>query len=171
MFGEILAATNGLRVAGQIAKGLIDLKTITEVQAKAIELNGLILGAQSDLFAANAVQTSLVEEVRELKERITRMENWEAQKQRYKLAAPFPGCMVYALQKSMSGGETPHYLCASCYQRGQPSILQGKEGSHLLAGTGVAHALYRCPVCKSEAFSTWANVQPPQYFEDIKPKE
>ena len=56
MLAEILAAANSLRTAGQIAAGLINLKTTIEVQAKAIELNQLILSAQTDLFAANAAQ-------------------------------------------------------------------------------------------------------------------
>ena len=167
MLGEIIAATNSLRAAGQIAKGLIDLKSTTEVQAKAIELNGLILDAQGELLAANAAQAALVEEVRELKSEIARMKDLETQKQRYKLAAPFPGCMVYALQKSMSGGETPHYVCASCYQKGKPSILQGKE--HGAAFAGIANATYYCPICTAEAATRWSNIQPPQYFEDIKP--
>ncbi len=169
MLGEIIAAANSLKAAGQIAIGLIDLKSEAEVHAKAIELNQKILAAQSELFAAQATQTALVDRVRDLEGQIASMKNWDAQKQRYKLAAPSPGCMVYALQKSMSGGETPHYLCAACFQKDQPSILQGKEGRPLKPGMGMVHASYCCPVCGSEAFTRWVNVQPPQYFEDIKP--
>lgn len=124
MYAELMSAAASLRVAGQIANGLINLKTTTEVQAKAIELNGLILNAQSDLFAANASQTALVQEVGELKDQIIRMKDWEAQKQRYQLAAPYPGCLVYALKKTMSGGEPPHYICTNCYESSKRSILQ-----------------------------------------------
>jgi hypothetical protein len=168
MLGEIIAATNSLRAASQIAKGLIDLKATTEVQAKAIELNGLILDAQGELLAANAAQAALVEEIRELKSKIAHMKDWETQKQRYELAAPFPGCMVYALKKSMSDGKTAHYLCTSCYQKGQPSILQGKEGNP--KKTGISYSLYYCSICGTEAFSQWVNVPKPEYFEDIKPE-
>jgi len=162
--GSITAAVGSLKAAGEIAKGLINLKTTTDVQAKAIELNQKIIDAQHQIFAANAAQSNLVEQIRELESQMTRMIDWAAQKQRYKLAAPFIGCMVYALQKSMSEGETPHYLCTSCFQKGQPSILQGKEGRQ---GLGI-RAVYYCPVCKSEAMTGWNNVSPPQYFEDIK---
>jgi cell division protein FtsB len=164
--GSIASAVSSLKAAGEIAKGLISLKTMAEVQSKAIELNQQIIDAQQQIFATNAVQTALVEKIRTLEGQVTRMKDWDAQKQRYKLAAPFPGCMVYALQKSMNTGETAHYLCASCFQKGESSILQGIEDR-----TGVRNAAYQCPVCKSLAFTAWANVTAPQYFEDIKPRE
>jgi hypothetical protein len=166
MLAELVAATESLKAAGQIAVGLIDLKTTTEVQAKAIELNQKILAAQNDLFAANAAQAALIERVRELEREVARMKHWDTQKQRYKLAAPFSGCMVYALQKSMSNGEPPHYLCAACYQNGKPSILQGKTVG--AAGISLRNAFYQCATCKSEAITRWTNIPTPQYFEDIQ---
>jgi hypothetical protein len=160
--GSITAAVGSLKAAGDIAKGLISLKTTAEVQAKSIDLQEKILDAQHQIFAANAAQTSLVERIRELEAEIARMNDWATQKQRYKLATPFAGCMVYALQKSMSDGETPHYLCTACFQKGQPSILQGKEAG------AMRNSYYYCPVCKSEASTQYRNVSPPAYFEDIK---
>jgi predicted SprT family Zn-dependent metalloprotease len=160
--GSITAAVGSLKAAGDIARGLISLKTMSEVQAKAIELNEKIIDAQHQIFTANVAHSELAERVRELESQLARMNDWEAQKLRYKLAAPFPGCMVYALQKSVSDGQTPHYLCTSCFQKGQPSILQGKEQR----GGGTAY--YYCPTCKSDAITSWSNVTPPQYFEDIK---
>jgi hypothetical protein len=162
--GSITAAVSSLKVAGDIAKGLISLKTASEVQAKAIELNGAIIDAQHQIFAANAAQSALLERVRELEGQLARMQNWDTQKKRYKLAAPFPGCMVYALQKTSSDGEPAHYLCASCYQKGQAAILQGRETN----GPGRSTAVYLCFTCKSEAKTEWGNVTPPQFFEDIK---
>src|SRR5438045_3437904 len=103
-FSEIVSAANGLKIAGQIAVGLIDLKTTTEVQAKAIELNQKILSAQSDLFAASTKQTALVERIRDLEDQIARMKDWGAQKRRYKLMTPIHGCVAYVLQKAMSNG-------------------------------------------------------------------
>jgi hypothetical protein len=170
MLGEIVAATTGLKAISDIAVGLQNLKTTAEIHAKAIELNQQILAVQKELFAAHAAQTALVDRVRDLEGQIARMKNWDAQKQRYKLAAPFPGCMVYALQKSMSGGETPHYLCASCFDKGERSILQGREGRQTKEGK--PHAAYYCPnpSCRSEATTRYYNVTQPQYFEDIQPQ-
>jgi len=166
---SIAAAVNSLKVAGDIAKGLISLNTMAEVQSKAIELNQKIIDAQHRIFEANATQSELVERVRELEGQIARMKDWDAQKQRYKLAAPFPSCMVFALQKSMSDGQPAHYLCAACFHKGQPSILQGREGRMPKEG-GRIYAAYVCPTCKSEAFTKWMNVTPPEYFEDVRPQ-
>jgi hypothetical protein len=160
--GSITAAVGSLKAAGDIAKGLISLKTTTEVQTKAIELNEKIIDAQHQIFAANAAQSNLLERIRDLESQLARLHDWDSQKQRYKLAAPFVGCMVYALQKSMSDGETAHYLCTACFQKGQPSILQAKEAGSM------RNSYYCCPVCKSEASSQYRNVTPPGYFEDIK---
>lgn len=118
------AAVTSLRIAGDIAKGLVSLHTMAEVQAKAIELNQSIIEAQHRIFEANAAQTALVERVRDLESQVARMKDWDAQKQRYKLKHPQNAGLVYALQKAMSNGEPPHYICTSCFERGERSILQ-----------------------------------------------
>jgi hypothetical protein len=72
---SIVGAVNSLKVAGDIAKGLISLNTMAEVQSKAIELNQKIIDAQHQIFAANAAQTELVERIRELEGQVTRMKD------------------------------------------------------------------------------------------------
>jgi hypothetical protein len=158
--GSIASAVGSLKTAGEIAKGLINLHTMAEVQAKSFELGQQIIDAQQQIFAAHAAQTTLIDKVRELEGQIARMKNWETQKQRYKLAAPFSGCMVFALQKSMSGGETAHYLCTTCFNKGQPSILQGKEYADRSAS-------YYCYICKTDAPTQSGGIPDPEYFEDI----
>jgi hypothetical protein len=160
-------AVSSVRAAGEIAVGMMSLKTTTEVQAKAIELNQKIIEAQHQLFAANATQSALAERIRDLESQLARLQVWDTQKRRYKLATPFPGCVVYALQKAMSDGEPAHYLCASCYQRGEKSILQGRTPLQPKAGQGRAYAQYFCTVCKAEATTHWMNIEPPKYFEEI----
>ena len=168
MIGELVAATTGLRAVSDMVVGLQNLKTTADVHAKAIELNQKILTVQQELFAAHMKETALVDEVRDLKGQIARMKDWDAEKQRYELAAPFSGCMVYALKKSASDGKTAHYLCTSCYQKGQPSILQGREGRQTKEGKG--HAAFICDVCGSVAETNSHWVSAPQYFEDIVPQ-
>lgn len=104
---------------------MISLKTMAEVQAKAIELNAKILSAQHELFAANAAQSQFIERIRELEEQIANKEAWNAQKQRYRLATPYSGVTAFALQKAMSNGEPPHYVCANCFQGGKLAIPEG----------------------------------------------
>jgi Zn finger protein HypA/HybF involved in hydrogenase expression len=158
--GSITAAVGSLRAAGEIAVGLINLKTMAEVQTKAIELNGKILAAQHELFAANAAQAAFIERIRELEKQITDMKAWETEKQRYKLASPVGGSIVYALQKSMSDGEPAHYICANCYQDGKKSILQNSFGH--------SWTTFVCPVCKSEATTGYSGHVRPNYAEELK---
>jgi hypothetical protein len=164
-------AVTSMKAAGDIAKGLLSLNTMAEVQSTAIELNQQILTAQHQLFVANTTQTELASRIRELEAQLLRLQDWDTQKRRYRLAAPFAGCMVYALQKAASDGEPPHYLCASCYQKGEKAILQGRNPIQPKPGQGRAYAHFICPVCDSEATTRWMNIPVPQFFEDIQPEQ
>jgi hypothetical protein len=160
--GQIAAAVSSLKAAGDIAKGLLSLKTMAEVQSKAIELNQQIIDAQHQIFSANAAQAALVDEVRDLKGQLARMKDWDAQKKRYQLKSPFPGAMAYAVKKEMNEGEPPHYLCTSCFQKEERSILQNgqnKEGWTLLVCPN--------PRCKSEARTGYRGPAAAKYAEDI----
>ena len=158
--GLISSALGSLNAAGQIAAGLIKLKSTTDVQAQAIELNERILAAQAQLFQASATQAELIEQVRALEGQVAAMKAWEAQKQRYQLATPFTGAMVYALKKTMSNGEPAHYICARCYEDGKRSILQD------LADKDRWHG-YACPTCKSVAPTGGRGPRPAMYAEEV----
>lgn len=156
---SIGTAVSSLRAAGDIAKGLISLKTMAEVQAKAIELNEKIIDAQHRIFEANATQTALIDRIRELEGQVAKMKDWDAQKERYQLKTPHPGIAVYALKKAMSNGETAHYLCANCFQNGKRSFLQygDREGWVTIV----------CSACRSEHRTRWRGLGPHKYAEDI----
>src|SRR3954469_5745036 len=121
--GSIAAAVSSLKGASDIAKGLLSLHTMAEVQSKAIELNQSIIDAQHQIFAANAAQAQLVERVRHLEGQVAAMEDWNSEKQRYKMVTAYGAVTAYAVHKSISNGETPHYLCANCFQGRKRSIL------------------------------------------------
>lgn len=158
--GSIAAALGGLKTAGEIAKALLQLKSDAERQAKVIELQSVILGAQSSAISAQSDQFAMLEQVRALKEEIGRMKVWETEKQRYQLVTPSDGSTVYALKKAVSNGEPPHYICASCYQEGKRSILQNFQPK----GGGTVFA---CPVCKSQAPTGYNGSVPADYAENL----
>jgi hypothetical protein len=162
--GSIAAAVSSLKGASDIAKGLLSLHTMTEVQSKAIELNQAIIDAQHQIFAANAAQSQLVERVRQLEGQIAAMENWDAESQRYKMATPYSGVTVYAVQKTMSNGEPPHYLCANCFQSRKRSILANSTAKD-------GHIAIVCAACKFVAQTRWRGVGPAKYAEDITAPE
>lgn len=148
------AAMTGLKAATDIAVGLNKLKTMTEVNAKAIELQQVILNVQSTALNAQSEQAAMVEEIRDLKAEIARVKAWETQKQRYKLTHPWEGpVVVYALKESMSAGETAHWICTHCYEDGRRSILQPRHRKD--AGQSLA-----CPACKGELHYAWFGSMP-----------
>lgn len=135
----------GLRLAGDILKGMLDLKTFNDSSGKVAELQNAILSAQSNAMASHAAQFSMVEEIRALKEEMAQIKAWDTEKQRYKLTTPWEGSLTYALKESMSNGEPPHYICTSCYENRRKSILNPKQNS-----TNRFYS-FVCPNCKTNA--------------------
>jgi hypothetical protein len=158
---SIAAAASSIKALGDIAKGLMSLHTMTEVQSVAVELNGKILDAYHQIFAANEAQSELVERVRELESQVARMKDWDAQKERYQLVTPFAGIPVYALKKAVSGGEAPHYLCANCFQKGQRAFIHHSKNK-------VGFVTLVCSACRFEGLTNWRGVHPDNYAEDVK---
>lgn len=156
----IQGTISGLKVAGDIAKGLLDLKSLADVQSKVIELQSAILAAQSSALSANADQAAMATEIHALKEDLIRAKGWEEQKLRYQLVQLWGGAAVaFALKKSQSKGEPPHWLCTKCYEDGQRMILNPrstKEGFIYLA----------CPTCKAEIHSGYRGIGGATYAEE-----
>lgn len=152
----IQGTISGLKTAADIAKGLMELKSMSDVQAKVIELQSAILAAQSSALAANADQAAMVDEIRTLKEEITRVKAWEAQKQRYQLTQFGEGAaVVYALKESMSASEPPHLICTKCYEEGKRMILQPTRVN------GFAHLT--CPSCNLDIPANQRSLGPHEY--------
>jgi len=163
----IQSTISGLKLAGDIAKGFLELKSISDVQGKVIELQSAILSAQSSALSANADQTAMVEEIRILKEELARVKAWEAQKNRYKLVEPWktdqnwnPGSITYALKESMKESEPPHLICTKCYEDGRKSILNPLKPTD-------GRVVFTCPVCKLQipTGNRWT-VPPVKYAPD-----
>jgi hypothetical protein len=117
----IAGAIGSIKAAGEIANTMLKLHDAKSFQDKAIELNRIILSAQGDAIAANAAQTELVAEIGQLKAEITRLKEWEADKQRYELTELGPGIVAFAIKERMRNGEC---ICANCCAGGKKSYLQ-----------------------------------------------
>jgi primase-polymerase (primpol)-like protein len=123
----IQGAITGLKTATDIAKGLLHLQSLAEVQTKVIDLQSAILAAQSSALTAQSDQFAMIQRVRDLEEEIARVKAWEEEKQRYQLITPWPGCHVYALKESSKGTEPPHWICTQCYENGMKSLLHDTQ--------------------------------------------
>ncbi len=156
---SIQGAIFSLKTATDIAKGFLQLQSMAEVQGKVIDLQSAILAAQSSALAAQSEQSSMIQQVRELEEEITRVKAWEREKQRYKLVAILRGATAYALKESCKGTEPPHWICTKCYDDGRRTILQPQYDK-----TGLG--LLVCPTCKSALHSQYRSTGTPEYAND-----
>ena len=132
------AAMGSLRLAGDIARGLLTIRDGQMMQAKVIELQDLILAAQQSALSAQADQFALLQDKRELEDRAMKAEAWADEANRYALHEVTPGCFVYALKPEMAGAEPSHHICANCYSDRRKSLLQMSDSVHAT-----------CPHCKS----------------------
>ncbi|WP_050808508.1 hypothetical protein [Collimonas fungivorans] len=157
-------AVTGLKTAADIAIGMSKLKTMAEVNAKAIELQQVILSAQSNALGAQSAQFSLIEEIRSLKEEIAQVKAWEETKKNYLLVSPWTGCFVYALKKQSGSIEPTHWLCPNCYQNGKKFILQkAREDNRMMVSFG-------CHNCNSKLLVRGGYDIQVSYAEDTTPQ-
>ena len=139
----IQGTISGLKLAGDIAKSILELKSMSDVQSSVIELQSAILAAQSSALSANADQTAMVEEISTLKKEIADIKAWKEEKQRYQLVSPCIGSVAYALKKECSKSEPPHWICTNCYENGRKSILNQHKKS-----SGIVELV--CQVCATK---------------------
>jgi hypothetical protein len=120
--GAISGAIGSIKAAGDIANAMLTLRDGEMVQKQTIELNRIILSAQSDAIAANATQTDLIAKVSDLEKEIARMKDWEADKSRYELTELAPGIVAFSIRESMRNGEPFHRICANCCANGKKGV-------------------------------------------------
>ena len=149
MVTGIIEMAGGLKAAGEIVKSLIDLKTTHEVQAKAIELQAIILSVQSDAMEAQAREAELLQKMRELEEELRLFHNWSDEKESYELRPLEKGGFVYALKSGVKANEPPHWLCTKCFQNQTKSILQFSGREAIERGGRASHESYECPNCST----------------------
>ena len=127
-----------------ITKAMKDVRDASLIDGKVFELQRAILETQQSVFAANEERTALIEEVREAKAQIARLEAWDTEKQRYELKDVGAGSLAYAVKETMRSGEPIHRICAACYQHARKSILQPR----------IKHpdVILFCSECKAELF-------------------
>jgi Zn finger protein HypA/HybF involved in hydrogenase expression len=140
--GSIAATISGLKNIGEIVNSILDAKASNAINAAVSEVQSHLMSVQREALTANSEQFAMIEEIRNLKEKIAEMEAWGTEKQRYYLKSPWPGTVVYALRESLSNGEPPHWICTNCYNDGMKSILtQQQDGNAVVS--------FLCPKCKT----------------------
>jgi hypothetical protein len=132
MYAEISAAVASAKTALEIAKAAHGLSNYNELVAAVSEVNAKLMEATVIALASLEKQSALTNEIAEIKEKLRKLERFERETERYILEQlPFGG-FAFALKKGMENGQPPHYLCATCMNKGEITILQ-PEGDLFLS--------------------------------------
>ena len=133
-----------LQSAYSLTKSIADLNDAHAIKVQIGELQTQILSAQEGALRSQERESALARQVHELEERITQMEAWDAEKQRYELKDFGGGTFAYLLKPDVGDSEPAHRICAACYEKGQKSILQFDDTN------SYQQERYTCPACKTE---------------------
>ena len=160
----IQAAMTSLKAATDISKAIIETKSIAEVQRKIIELQSALLEAQTSAISATTVQFELHDKIRILEEQLKATHDWGCQETRYSLVCPWRGpAQVYALKKSASEGEEPHFLCSNCFHSKKRVIVNPAYRNGWVSLV--------CPSCKSSVEPGFRGIDAPKYAEEFETTE
>ena len=140
--GGFEVMVQGLQTATTIAKELLGLKLSRNVSAKIIEMNAVILTAQSSALTAQAREMELTYRVRKLEEEVVQFKEWEVQKDNYELKSIEGTSFAYMIKELVKTSEPKHWLCQPCFENAKKSVLQGKE--HPAQGRGRFWACNNC---------------------------
>lgn len=120
----ISTATTSFLQAHDIIKFLLNLKKIDpETRDKITALQTLLANAQTAQLTLLDEKASLIQSKNNLEKEITHMETWSAETKRYILQDVGSGAFAYVLKESEAHSEPPHWLCTTCYNKSQKSIL------------------------------------------------
>ena len=122
MIAETSATIGGIKAAMDMAKGVISLKTATEINQAIIDIQSKLLEAQSSAFDDKERISNLTQRIRELEKALTSKDDWAAQKARYVLTESPLGAFSYNLKDPIDG-EPFHRLCVKCAEDGFKSVL------------------------------------------------
>lgn len=132
-----------LKNAYELTKELTALQVSTEFKSKISELLEALREAREDALASQEERTTLLGEIRQLKEQAAKREVWLTEKQKYELRRLYPSAVGYMLKPSARANEPPHALCAQCFNDEKKGFLQPTDGK-LMSRMMMEH---RCSSC------------------------
>ncbi len=124
MLAEASAAIGSIKVAMDIAKGASGLKSETEINLAVIDIQRALLDAQSAAFDDRERHAELQRRVAELESQLDQVQQWEAEKARYKLTESVTGSLIYVLKPDSANDDPDHRLCVKCFNEDRKSVLQ-----------------------------------------------
>jgi regulator of replication initiation timing len=111
-----------------LVKAIFETRDSIVGQEQQNALLAQIATIQNNYLSLFQKNTSLQEEIANLKKEISQFETWNTQKNRYKLYSPWDSAVVYAITEAASNGEPPHWICTQCYENHKRSFLHPRHG-------------------------------------------
>ena len=123
---DLASALTTITALGELTKNVVGGKIDAEVKEKASELADSIIGLQNIIFTIQSKNHELLDENRELKEKIEKMDRWAQTSSKYELYEICSGVHLYSLKKGATN-EPEHYVCPNCFENRNKSILVKKS--------------------------------------------
>ncbi len=142
-------AMQGLSALTNAISIMNTIKDVSDRTALNTAISGVtqnLIEAQSAAIESQRQESTLVQRIRELEDKVSRLEDWNTEKQRYQLEEIPPGFLVYAIKEEARGGQPDHKICAACYQKREISFLH--KDAPINGRTD-----WRCHACGFEARS------------------
>src|SRR5438477_2421909 len=120
----IAGALSALKGANDIAQAMVGLRDAAQFQSRLIEFQGKIIEANNSAFAAQDERAALLQKISDLEKGVATLKAQHGKFDRYQLKDHGGSTFAYELKASEANREPIHRACATCYQKGQISILQ-----------------------------------------------
>lgn len=144
--GLVTALVGNLKTAIDIGKTVKEINDISQVRDKVIEMQELILSAQSSAMTAQTQLFEVLHENSELRKAVAAVDEWKSTAARYKLVDYGAGTFAYELRPEAANGEPSHRLCPVCFEQRRRSLLQFQ------GRTASAQDFYKCSPCGQDYF-------------------
>jgi hypothetical protein len=139
---NVMGATLGL------FKSMLDTAKALKDMNDAVTRNAAVIELQEKILAAQHQQTSLIEYVSELEEKVAGFEKWDAEADRYELKK-FGHGVARFLKPEAQGSEPSHPICANCFEKREIKFLQQVPTNVARQQLGMGSE-WRCPACPTK---------------------
>ena len=150
VIAEITEGLAGLKTALEILKVMKKSQASGQILTEVADLQTALIEVQHGIMAANQTHAADIERIRELEKEVAHLKAWGDEKKRYELKQIDGGFFAYMLKPEHRGMEPPHWLCATCYSKGEPGFMQiqGRTKDE-------NHVTIKCGTCGATAAANW----------------
>ena len=143
MIAEAGAAIGSIKAAMEMVKGISALKSETEINQAIIDIQRILLEAQTSALDDKQSISQLLDQISTLQSQVEARQNWATEQSRYALTKSQRGVYFYGLKSEFAVAEVEHRLCTTCFESGKKSILHT---------TGIIRGgeYVKCLVCNNE---------------------